>query len=196
MSSSIHIMIVENDNDFAYLIKTAIEAQPDMEMVGCCSAKDQAIVMAIQSNPDIVLMDLNLSSANMDGIDAAKEIHLLTKAKVIILTAFESPKIVIEASKKSFASGYIFKSQFEFLVETIRATVHGHTPQEEMIFSLILNDLTAAEQAVLKNLLGHDRQLLSSQKTIANQKTVILRKLGLKSQKDLEKTFLAFQDYL
>ena len=196
MPESIRVMIVEDDSDFTYLIRKAIDSQPDMEMIGFSTTKEQAVIMASQLSPDIVLMDLNLSFTNMDGIDTAKEICLSTKAKVIILTAFESPQIVIEASKKSFASGYVFKSQFELLVETIRATAQGHTPQEQMIFSLILDGLTSAERAVLKNFFGHDRQLLSSQKTIANQKTVILRKLGLKSQKDLEKIFLAYQDYL
>ena len=196
MADTIRVMIVENDDDFTYLIMKAVMNQPDMEIVGCSTTKQQAIIMAVQLNPNIVLMDLNLSSANMDGIDAAKEIRVSTDAKVILLTAFESRQIVVEASKKSFASGYVFKSQFEFLVETIRKTAHGHTPQEEMIFSLILDDLTAAEHAVLQSLLQHDYQLSSSQKTIANQKTRILQKLGLRNQKDLEKIFFGLQDYL
>jgi len=196
LADNIRVMIVENDEDFTYLIKKAILSQPDMELVGCSTTKDQAVIMAMQRNPNIVLMDLNLSFANMDGIDAAKEIRVSTKAKIILLTAFESRQIVVEASKKSFASGYVFKSQFELLVETIRKTALGHTPQEEMIFSLILNDLTAAEHAVLQSLFRHDYRLLSSQKTIANQKTKILQKLGLKNQKDLEKIFFNLQDYL
>lgn len=194
MPNMIRVLVVEDDTDFTYLVKAALEKQPDMKLVGCTATKEDAVKMARQQNPDIVLVDLNLSYSNLDGIDAAKEIRLSTNAKVIILTAFESPQTVIEASKKSFASGYIFKSQFELLTETIRKTAHGHTPQEQMILSLILNDLTAAERAVLRSLFEHDLQLLSSQKTIANQKTTILKKLGLKSKKDLEKLFRDFQD--
>ncbi len=195
MSGCIRVLAVENDADFAYLIRKAVENQPDMEMAGCCATKKEALILAVQLDPDIVLMDLNLSANNMDGIDAAKEIRLLTRAKVLILTAFESLQTVIEASKKSFSSGYVYKSQFELLPETIRTTVQGHTPQEQMIFSLILNDLTSAERGVLQSLFVRNQSLLSSQKTIANQKTGILRKLGLKSQKDLEKIFVPFQSY-
>ncbi len=189
MTNVIRVLAVENDKDFTYLIRAAIDGQTDMELTGCAAAKEDAIRMAVQQNPDIVLMDLNLSDSNLDGIEAAKEIRLSTNAKIIILTAFENPQTVIEASKKSFASGYIFKSQFEFLVDTIRKTARGHTPQEQMIWSLILNDLTAAELGVLQSIFEPDRRLLSSQKTIANQKTTILRKLGLKNKRDLEKIF-------
>jgi Response regulator containing a CheY-like receiver domain and an HTH DNA-binding domain len=189
MTNIIRVLAVENDEDFIYLIRAAIDDQPDMELTGCAAAKEDAIHMAVQQQPDIVLMDLNLSESNLDGIETAKEIRLSTNAKIIILTAFENPQTVIEASKKSFASGYIFKSQFEFLVDTIRKTAQGHTPQEQMIRSLILNDLTAAELGVLQSMFAQDRRLLSSQKTIANQKTTILRKLGLKNKRDLEKIF-------
>lgn len=195
MADSILVMIVEDDSDFAYLIQKAINGQPDMKIIGVCADKEQAVQIAQQNHPSIVLMDLNLSFAYMDGIEAAREIRLSTNAKVIILTAFENPEIVIEASKKSFASGYLFKSQFDFLVETVRETARGHTPQELMISSLILDDLTSAERSVLQNLFGHGGQLLSSQKTISNQKTMILKKLGLKNQKELNKIFFSFQDY-
>lgn len=134
MTDSILVMIVEDDSDFAYLIQKAISGQPDMELIGVCADKEQALKMAQQNHPDIVLMDFNLSSAYMGGIEAAREIRLSTNAKIIILTAYENPEIVIEASKKSFASGYLFKSQFDFLVETVRQTARGHTPQEMMIF--------------------------------------------------------------
>lgn len=192
----IRVLAVENDEDFTYLIRTAINGQSDMELISCTATREDAIHMAVQHQPDIVLMDLNLSNSNLDGIEAAKEIRLSTNAKIIILTAFENPHTVIEASKKAFASGYIFKSQFEFLVDTIRKTAQGHTPQEQMIQSLILNDLTAAELGVLKSIFEPDRRLLSSQKTIANQKTTILKKLGLKNRRDLEKIFCNFHDII
>ncbi len=187
--NKICVMIVEDDSDFTYLIKKRIDSQPDMKTVGYSDNKEQAVFMAQQLHPDIIIMDLNLSSEYLDGIDASKEIRLSTNSKVILLTAFENPQIIIEASKKSFASGYVFKSQSDFLIEMIRKIAQGHTPQEHMILTLILSDLTAAERAVFETLIHNDRELFSSQKTVANQKTNILKKLGLKSQKELMKIF-------
>jgi CheY-like chemotaxis protein len=69
--------------------------------------------------PDVVLMDLNLSGDDLDGIDAAKEIRLATDAKVLLLTSYEKPDVVIQAAKRAFASGYIFKSQCKTLADDV-----------------------------------------------------------------------------
>lgn len=190
------VLIVEDDEDYTRLVKKAIDSQADMVTAGTCTTAEQAASEACAKKPDIVIMDLNLSSNLMDGIEAAKEIHLSATAKVIILTAYENPRIVIEASKRAFASAYIYKSQFSFLIDMIRHTAHGHTPQEQMIFSLIMSDLTIAERSVLENIIGHRIPLFSSEKTIANQKTKILKKLRLKNQKELIYAFLPFRDFL
>lgn len=184
-SKKITIMIAEDDVDFIYLIKQLIATDLSLAFGGCATTKDAAVKLAYELRPDIVLMDLNLSSNTLDGIEASKQIRIMTDAKVILLTSFESFDTVIEASIKSFACGYVFKSQYETLIDCIKNTALGHTPQELLIESLILSQLTSAEKAVLKKILGKDIQLLSSDKTIANQKTNIFKKLGVKNQKEI-----------
>lgn len=185
----IRILIVEDDPDFTTLIHSMIDRQADMEAVGSCAGREEAVAEAKRLLPDIVLMDLNLSPTQLDGVDAAREIRIETETKVILLTAFENPHVVTDACRRAFASGYVFKSQFSFLAETIRKTANGHTPQEHLINSLILAELSPAERSILAMMLGSDLHLQSSQKTISNQKTSILKKLGLKSQKDLLHVF-------
>ena len=185
----IRILIVEDDPDFTTLIRAMIGRQADMKAVGCCAGREEAVAEANRLLPDIVLMDLNLSPTQLDGVDAAREIRIETETKVILLTAFENPRVVTDACRRAFASGYVFKSQFSFLAETIRKTANGHTPQEHLINSLILTELSPAERSILAMMLGSDLHLQSSQKTISNQKTSILKKLGLKSQKDLLHVF-------
>ena len=189
MDNPIRVFIMEDDPDFCFLIRSTLLRQPDMQIVGAAAGREEAVLSATRLNPDIVLADLNLSYSKMDGIDAAREIRLATQAKIIILTAFENPQIVTEASKRAFASGYVFKSQFDFLVETIRKTAVGSTPQEHLIRQLLLSELSPAELSVMDMLLGGDIKLQSSQKTISNQKTSLLKKLGLKSQKELVHLF-------
>lgn len=183
---NIRFIIVEDDCDFIFLIKQMLKNEPDLELVGCAGSKAEAVGLACEAMPHIVLMDLNLSSTKLDGIEASREIRRTTNAKVIILTSFEDPKTVIEASKKSFASGYVFKSQFELIPDSIRNTAKGHTPQEYLINSLIIAELSPAEQSIFNSIMsGTDLAALSSQKTIANQKTNIFKKLGVKNQAEL-----------
>ena len=188
----IRVLVVEDDDDFARLILHTLQQSDDLRCVGIAKGRQQAVQMAKQQLPDVVLMDLNLSSSYMDGIDAAREIRTAIHTKIVILTVFENPEIILEASKRSFASGYLFKSQFSLLAGTLRSTVRGRTPQEWMIRSLILSDLSYAERTVFDMMMGKKIELFSSPKTIANQKTTILKKLGLHSQWELN---MVFGDY-
>lgn len=185
----IQVLIVEDDDDFAYLIRNQLSQQTDLEVVGRAYDRRSALSLAQSLTPQVVLMDLSLSGAQLDGVEAARDIRIATGAKVVILTVYEDPKVVLEASCRAFASGYVFKSQFALIPETVRTTARGTTPQECMILSLILDRLSPAERAVLDYILGRKPEPVSSPKTMANQKTSILRKLGLHSQRELLQVF-------
>lgn len=180
----IQVLIVEDDPDFCFLIQETIR-EAGMKVVGTAETADLALKLAREKNPDVVLMDLCLTDTRMDGIEAGKAIRLQTDAKVIILTSYEDPGVVREACCRSFASGYVFKSQYALLEETVRNTAEGHTPQEYLIASLILSELSPAERSVLELMLGRDLKLQSSPKTISNQKSHLLKKLGLTSRDEV-----------
>lgn len=192
MDKKIKIEIVEDDKDFCYLIKCMLQTHPNMEIVACCHNKKDAVSMAQKVSPDIVLMDLNLSYKELDGINAARQIRLTTKSKIIILTAFDDPETVIEASVNALASGYVFKSQFEYLIQTILVTAKGNTPQECLINAIMLSELSTAERAVFQRMMGKPVSLQSATKTIANQKSNIYKKLNLKNQAELLHVFKNF----
>lgn len=185
MTDKIRILIVEDDADFCFLIRSMIKKEPGMEISGCAFSRQEAVEMAKGLRPHIVLMDLNLSSVHLDGIEASREIRLHTDAKVIILTAFEEPRITVDACKSAFACAYVFKSQFSLLPDTIRKAASGSSPQEYMINALILSDLSPAERSVFFMMLGENIQLKSTQKTIYNQKSSLLKKLHLKNEMEL-----------
>ena len=141
--------------------------------------------------PDIVVMDLDLSGAALEGIDAAREIRVKTGIRILLLTAYDRYETVINASKKAFASGYIFKSHYQMITDAIYNTATSDTPQKDLIRELILSDLTSAERGVFNGIMKGDcdEALYPSASTIANQKTSIFRKLGLKSTKELRTVF-------
>lgn len=181
----IRILVVEDDRDFQYLIQQTLAASPDFVLTACCEGEESAYLAAVRDDPDVVLMDLAFPSNPMGGVRAARRIRLETRAKVILLTSYEDSATVIRASVESFASAYVLKSQFSLLVPTIRETARGVTPQSHLICSALLRNLTAAELAVFQHMLGVPVTLHSSEKTIANQKTSVLRKLGLQNKQQL-----------
>lgn len=193
MDELIRVILVEDDADFVYLIKKMIEK--DKRLLFCGEAHNPAdgIALAQAARPDIVLMDLNLTKNELDGIGAAREIGLHTPAKVLLLTSFEQPEVVIRASKRAFACGYIFKSGYSLLPEIIVSAATTHTAQEQMIRELILQDLSPAERSVLGVMLGGENTLRSADKTIINQKTNIFKKLGLRNTSELVQMFRRYQ---
>ncbi|MDY3919273.1 MAG: response regulator transcription factor [Candidatus Limivivens sp.] len=195
MKESVRLLIVDDDPDFLYLIQRQLKKDSRFEIVGCCQEQNTAVAMACRCQPDLVLMDLDLGRSFSDGIQASREIRILTDARVLILTAIESQEVILKASREAFASGYVFKGQPALLEETILALCGGkHTAQEYLIVSTALSCLSEAEMAVFRNLLGQGVHLQSSPKTIANQTTRILQKLGLESKRDLIHVFGMLQE--
>ena len=183
MSEKVKVLLVEDDSDFVFLIQKMINQDPHLDFIGYASNSVSGVEMAQRLRPDIVLMDLNLSGHELDGAAAAKEIRLKTDAKILLLTSYEQPEIIISQSKKAFASGYVFKSQCQTLTDVIYKTATSRTPQEQFIKELLLQELSHAERKVFNALLGENIDFASSKKTIDNQKTSIFKKLGLDGMK-------------
>lgn len=190
----IKLLIVEDDSDFVYLIRRILSRQEDFEVIGVCKDKAEAVQMSDDGHPDVVLMDLHLGKSSLDGIAVSREIRTASDAKVLILTAYDSPDMVLKAAKEAFASGYLFKNQIYLLPDSIRAAASGYTAQEYLIASAALSCLSEAEMAVFQMMMGKDVPLRSAPKTIANQKTKILKKLRLENQKELRHVFRMFQE--
>ena len=188
----IKVLLVEDDEDFAFLMKKLLSRQPDVQIVGYCGDEDTVMEMVRREIPDVVLMDLNLGNSSADGIRLSRQIRIETDAKVLILTALNTPDIIMRAAREAFASGYIFKNQLSFLVENIRAISKEYTAQEYLIASSALSILSDAEMAVFQIMMGKENDFHSSAKTLSNQKGRIIKKLGLKNQKELVHVFKMF----
>lgn len=188
----IKVLLVEDDEDFAFLMKKLLGRQPDIQIVGYCGDEDTVMEMVRREIPDVVLMDLNLGNSSADGIRLSRQIRIETDAKVLILTALNTPDIIMRAAREAFASGYIFKNQLSFLVENIRAISKEYTAQEYLIASSALSILSDAEMAVFQIMMGKENDFHSSAKTLSNQKGRIIKKLGLKNQKELVHVFKMF----
>ena len=188
----IKVLLVEDDEDFAFLMKKLLSRQPDIQIVGYCGDEDTVMEMVRREIPDVVLMDLNLGNSSADGIRLSRQIRIETDAKVLILTALNTPDIIMRAAREAFASGYIFKNQLSFLVENIRAISKEYTAQEYLIASSALSILSDAEMAVFQIMMGKENDFHSSAKTLSNQKGRIIKKLGLKNQKELVHVFKMF----
>ena len=112
----VKVLIVEDDGDFAFLIRKLLRKQEDILVAGYCAEPEKVMRMVLETEPDVVLMDLNLGKSSADGIGLSREIRIQTDAKVLILTAINTPDMIMRAARDAFASGYVFKNQLSLLV--------------------------------------------------------------------------------
>jgi DNA-binding NarL/FixJ family response regulator len=105
-------------------LKMLISDEPDLLLVGEASTGRQALAMAGELTPDVVVMDIGMPE--MDGVEAtAKIVAAHPLVKVIALSMHADP-YYINSMKRAGASGYILKENaFYSLADAIRKVVAG-----------------------------------------------------------------------
>lgn len=120
LQSQVRILIVEDENIVALDLERGLR-RLGYSVVGMASTGQEAIRMAEETRPDLILMDIQLKGA-MDGITAAKQIRELFNVPVVFLTAY-SDEGTLQRAKTSEAFGYLLKPFEEIELRTTIETV-------------------------------------------------------------------------
>ena len=106
--------------------KALLDAQSDITVVGEASDGDEAVRLALQHRPDVVLMDIRMPG--VDGLTATRRIAAddrLSGIKIVILTTFDLDEYVFEAIRVG-ANGFLVKdTEPAELLRAVRAVVAG-----------------------------------------------------------------------
>jgi DNA-binding NarL/FixJ family response regulator len=127
----IRILIAEDHALVRRGTAVLLATEPDMEVVGQACDGIEAVAMAEQLRPDVVLMDLHMP--RQSGVAATREItRKLSGTQVLVLTTLDDDETVFEAVRAG-AQGYLLKDVTEQeLLDAIRALRRGEsrlTPQ-------------------------------------------------------------------
>src|ERR1700753_991290 len=130
-AAKVRVLIAEDQALVRRGTSVLLSMEPDMEVVGQACDGVEAIAMANQLRPDIVLMDLHMP--RLGGVAATREItRTLPGTQVLVLTTLNDDETVFEAVRAG-AHGYLLKDVTEQeLLDTIRALRRGEsilTPQ-------------------------------------------------------------------
>jgi DNA-binding NarL/FixJ family response regulator len=106
--------------------RALLDAQPDIEVVGEADDGEEALRLATESAPDVVLMDIRMPG--MDGLEATRRIvrdEGLEGTRIVILTTFDEDEYVFEALRIG-ASGFLVKdTEPQMLLQGVRAVARG-----------------------------------------------------------------------
>lgn len=138
----IRVLIVDDDPFWQEQLRKDINEESDITVVSAVPSKEEALLILQEQDVDIVLMDINLTENQLDGIEAARLINRNTniKAKVIMLTSFHESEIIVESFRKG-ATNYIPKSNYTNLITSIRDAYQGKSTLHADIADVILTEL-------------------------------------------------------
>jgi DNA-binding NarL/FixJ family response regulator len=120
---TIKILIADDHDVVAEGLRFVVEAQPDMTVIACVQESREAVRLAIESNPDVVLIDHAMPFLN--GTEATQIIlNRCPRTRVVVVSMYSNQIHVVRALQAG-ATGYVVKkSAAKEVVAAIR-TVHG-----------------------------------------------------------------------
>lgn len=159
----IRVLITDDHPMVRQGIRTFLERQADIEIVGEAATGTEALARTRELVPDLVLMDLKLPA--MDGVTATREIKArYPNVRVIVLTAFDDDELILSALQAG-AAGYLLKEiPAEGLVNAIRAAARGETPLAPQVTQKLVETVRqprADQDTKLASLSEREREILS-----------------------------------
>jgi NarL family two-component system response regulator LiaR len=198
MSERISIVIVDDHTIVRQGVRAFLEAQADLSIAGEAESGEQAVQLAQELIPDVVLMDLLLPG--MDGVEATRQIKRVSpRSQVIVLTSYYEDEHVFPALRAGAISYTLKDIRPAELAEIVRKAAQGESVLHPRVASRLIQevrqakravpavfaDLTERELEVLRMIAeGHSNasiaeQLVLSEKTVKGHVSNILGKLHM-----------------
>jgi two-component system response regulator NreC len=205
---SIRVLIVDDHAVVRSGLRRVLDAEPDIETVAEAQDAERAVFEAIESKPDVVLLDVMMPGKT--GIEALPSLlQAAPAARVLVLSMQDDPRYVREAFDAG-ASGYVLKDAADTeVVGAVRAVAAGERYVHPALGARLVaadaearrradaDPLSEREREVLRLLaLGHTNQeiatmLYISVRTAETHRAHIMQKLHLSSRAELVRYALA-----
>ncbi len=137
----IRVLLVDDQALFREGLRTLLDLQPDLEVVGEAGDGREALEQVARLRPDVTLMDLRMPV--LDGATATREIHARgLSTRVIVLTTFDDDETVFDGLRAG-AVGYLLKDvPSGKLVEAIRAAARGESFLQPSVAAKVVAEFT------------------------------------------------------
>ncbi|MCK6622037.1 MAG: response regulator transcription factor [Calditrichaceae bacterium] len=203
----IKVLLVEDHTIVRSSLRVLLERQPGIEVIGEAATGEEAIELAGQLLPDIVIMDVVLRGAEISGIQATRKIIDLQKGIRVIALSVMEDLAYVKSMLSAGASGYLFKGcTEEDLMEALHDVMQGKVYFSEEAGRAVHEDyvhlmqtpvkprageLTSRELDIVRLIaLGENpkeiaNRLSISRKTVDAHKRNLMEKLSLRSDAEL-----------
>src|SRR5258708_29824566 len=137
---SISVLIVDDHTVVLEGLRSLIEAQNDMRVVGCVTDGRDAVNKAKELKPDVVLMDIAMPDLN--GIEATHLIRTRVETTQVVILSMHSNQEDVLRALQAGARGYVLKkSPSKEVVDAIRTTHQGGRYLSKNLVESAIDDL-------------------------------------------------------
>jgi DNA-binding NarL/FixJ family response regulator len=138
---TIRLLLVDDQALFREGLRILLSVHSDLEVAGEAANGKEAVALAADLKPDVILMDLRMPV--LDGVEATRLVRQEhPQTAVIVLTTFDDDENVFEALRAG-AAGYLLKDvSSEKLVEAIRAAARGESFLQPSVAAKVIAEFT------------------------------------------------------
>lgn len=158
---AIRVLIVDDHGVVAEGLRFVVEAQGDMEVLGCIDDSREAVRHANELRPDVVLMDHAMPGLN--GTEATHLIHEHCPETRVIMLSMYSDAVHVLRALQSGATGYVVKrSAAKEVVDAIRSVHNGVRYLSKQLADTVIDQVLnrAASEDPVERLSSRERQVL------------------------------------
>ncbi|MGW4892136.1 response regulator [Kitasatospora sp. NPDC004240] len=120
---TIRVLVAEDQAAVRAALVMILRAEEDLEVVGQAADGEEAVRLALELKPDVVLMDVQMP--RLDGVEATRAVVAAGAAQVLVLTTFDLDEYVYGALRAG-AAGFLLKDlEADTLIEGIRTVARG-----------------------------------------------------------------------
>ena len=140
MTDSITVLIVDDHAVVRGGVRAYLEAQPDIAIAGEAVSGEEAVRLAADQVPDVVLMDLLMPG--MDGVEATRRVRKVSpRSQVVVLTSYHEDVHIFPAIKAG-ALSYLLKDVGpEELAGAVRAAARGEAVLHPHVATRVMQEL-------------------------------------------------------
>ena len=120
------ILVVDDHEIIRRGVCAIISLRPDLEVCGEASDGFEALIKALETNPDLAILDVTMPK--LDGISAAKQIKKLNPHILILILSMHSGQEIVQHIRQTGAEGFVNKSEVgDVLLTGVDSLLQGRT---------------------------------------------------------------------